>query len=117
MPFTLHRLKRRFGCLRAARDVVVAVVDEGVGMDQAEIQHIFDHFYRVDKARSLESGGSGLGLSIVRKIADLHRAKIEVDSVINQGTSFRIVFPSAISDADKEYPATPWDQPVDHKPF
>ncbi len=80
--------------------LIVEVIDEGIGLDDDDIRQIFDHFYRTDKSRSMKSGGSGLGLSIVKKIADLHKATIEVESEKDQGSVFRICFPtmSEVSD-------------------
>jgi len=69
--------------------------DTGIGIPQESLPFIFDRFFVVDKSRSKETGGSGLGLSIVKWIADNHKAKIDVLSQINKGTTFVIVFPSA----------------------
>lgn len=66
--------------------------DTGLGIPEESLPHIFDRFYVVDKSRSKETGGSGLGLSIVKRVADSHRATIEVQSKVGQGTSFHIIF-------------------------
>ncbi len=68
------------------------VIDTGIGIPEAEIPKIFQRFYRVDRAKS--RGSTGLGLSIVKHIADLHGAKINVTSKVNEGTSFWLEFPS-----------------------
>ena len=68
--------------------------DTGIGIPQKSLPFIFDRFFVVDKSRSKETGGSGLGLSIVKWIADNHKAKIDVLSQINKGTTFVIEFPS-----------------------
>jgi heavy metal sensor kinase len=68
--------------------------DTGIGIPQESLPFIFDRFFVVDKSRSKETGGSGLGLSIVKWIADNHKAEIDVLSQINKGTTFVIVFPS-----------------------
>ncbi len=68
--------------------------DTGIGIPDELLPHIFDRFYVVDKSRSRETGGAGLGLSIVKWIADNHGAEIEVQSKENQGTTFIIHFPS-----------------------
>lgn len=69
--------------------------DTGIGIPEASIPFIFDRFFVVDKSRSKETGGSGLGLSIVKWIADNHKARIDVSSKIGKGTTFVIEFPSA----------------------
>lgn len=66
--------------------------DTGIGIPEESLPFIFDRFYVVDKSRCKESGGSGLGLSIVKSVADSHGAIIDVKSVINQGTTFQIKF-------------------------
>ena len=71
----------------------VEVKDEGIGIADQDLPHIFERFYRADKARSREMGGVGLGLSIAKWLADAHRAHIEVDSHLGEGSSFRAVFP------------------------
>lgn len=68
--------------------------DTGIGIPQDEIRNIFDRFYRVDKARAKETGGSGLGLSIVKWIVDAHDGEISAESTVGKGTSIIISFPS-----------------------
>jgi heavy metal sensor kinase len=72
--------------------VAVEVYDSGVGVPDAEIPRIFDRFYRVDKVRSSDEGGFGLGLAIAKSIAEMHHAKLSVESVEGQGSRFRVVF-------------------------
>src|SRR5262249_16253473 len=67
--------------------------DTGIGIDQKDLPHIFERFYRGDEARALVSGGTGLGLSIVKKIVDLHSGQIEVESSLGKGTCFRVRLP------------------------
>jgi heavy metal sensor kinase len=69
------------------------VQDSGIGIPRESLPLIFDRFYVVDKSRFKETGGLGLGLSIVKQVADSHGAKIEVESEVNTGTSFLIRFP------------------------
>jgi two-component system phosphate regulon sensor histidine kinase PhoR len=71
------------------------VQDTGIGIPEESLPLIFDRFYVVDKSRFKETGGLGLGLSIVKQVADGHGAKIEVESEENKGTSFLIHFPEA----------------------
>ena len=71
----------------------VQVADTGIGIPKEEQNKIFDRFYRVDKARSREMGGSGLGLSIAKWIAELHHGRIEVESEPKHGSTFSVFLP------------------------
>lgn len=73
--------------------VVIEVQDTGLGIDEKDLGHIFERFYRADAARSANTGGTGLGLAIARKIVETHRGKIEADSTPGVGTTFRITLP------------------------
>ena len=70
----------------------LTIKDTGVGISKEDLEHIFERFYRVDKARSKESSGTGLGLSIVKHICLLYGYKINVDSSIGKGTKITISF-------------------------
>ena len=72
---------------------VILVKDNGVGIAKEDIGHLFERFYRVDKSRSTDAGGVGLGLSIAKDIIDAHNGKIYVDSVLGEGTEVRIIIP------------------------
>lgn len=72
---------------------VIQVSDTGVGIPDESVPHIFERFYRVDKARSRSTGGSGLGLSIVRSIVERNHGTIDVISRINKGTEFTLRIP------------------------
>ena len=74
-------------------NAVLRVSDTGMGIPREALGHIFERFYRVDKARSRATGGSGLGLAIVRTIVQRNRGEITVDSVLDQGTTFTVTFP------------------------
>ena len=76
-----------------AEDVVFSVQDTGVGIPDDAKEHIFERFYRVDKARSRQAGGSGLGLSIVHDLVSRNFGAIDVKTVIGQGTCFTVTFP------------------------
>jgi len=76
-------------------DVVLTVSDNGIGIPADELGFIFDRFFRVDKARSKEVHGSGLGLSIVKWIVDAHAGRIEVISDYGKGTTFIVKFAAA----------------------
>lgn len=69
------------------------VSDNGVGIAQEHLAHLTQRFYRADKDRSREKGGSGLGLSIVKHITEAHGGHIEIESVVGTGSTFRLFFP------------------------
>lgn len=73
---------------RKGKEYIISVKDQGVGLCAEDKAQVFERFYRVDKARSRNSGGSGLGLSIVKSICDAHKATIEVESEVNEGSNF-----------------------------
>lgn len=73
--------------------IFVSVEDTGLGIPKEDLPRIFERFYRVDKTRSRDMGGSGLGLSIVKHIIELHNSKIKVDSVLGKGTKFEFTLP------------------------
>jgi signal transduction histidine kinase len=74
--------------------ITVKVQDTGIGIPKEEQSKIFDRFYRADMGRSREFGGSGLGLSIAKWIAELHRGRIEVESEPGKGSTFTVYFPA-----------------------
>ncbi|USG66164.1 HAMP domain-containing histidine kinase [Brevibacillus ruminantium] len=79
--------------IRYDREITVTVKDTGVGISEEELQHIFDRFYKGDKSRNRTSTGSGLGLSIVKKIVQLSGGSLQVDSKPGEGTVFTIKLP------------------------
>jgi len=76
---------------------VASVSDTGIGIAAEDIPHIFDRFFRVDKARSREIGGTGLGLAICQWIVDGHHGWIDVQSTVGQGSTFRVYIPRVLS--------------------
>jgi PAS domain S-box-containing protein len=73
----------------------VRVQDTGVGIPEADLEHLFDRFYRVDKARSRATGGTGLGLAISRQIVALHGGEISVESRLGEGSTFEVSLPKS----------------------
>jgi len=83
---TLHVEKKE-------RDLVIKVIDKGIGIPTEDLDRVFERFYSVDKSHSRSLGGSGLGLSIVERIIEKHRGKIDVESILGEWTTFTIVIP------------------------
>ncbi len=75
--------------------VLVEVADNGNGIPQNHLNKIFDRFYRVDKSRDRDKGGSGLGLSIVKHIIEAHDQVINVRSTLGEGTTFSFTLDKA----------------------
>jgi heavy metal sensor kinase len=80
-------------------DIVLEVLDTGMGIPPAALTRVFDRFYRVDEARSRDDGGAGLGLSIAQSICLAHGAQIEVHSEVGHGSCFRLRFPRPLANA------------------
>lgn len=74
-------------------NIETQVIDQGIGIPAADIPHIFERFYRVDRARSRHTGGTGLGLSIVASIIEAHGGNIKVKSELNKGSKFIVTLP------------------------
>ena len=71
----------------------ISITDSGIGIKNSDLEKIFKRFYRVDKTRSRETGGSGLGLSISKNVLAKHGGEISVESELNKGTTFLIRIP------------------------
>ena len=80
-------------------EVMVTLSDDGIGIAPEHQAHIFDRFYRVDSSRTKETGGSGLGLSIARWIAERHDIKIALQSAVDEGTTITLTIPT-VPEAD-----------------
>jgi signal transduction histidine kinase len=78
---------------RSDEFIKISVKDNGIGISENDLPYIFERFYRADKSRTRATGGSGIGLSIVKNIVDIHHGYITVDSKINKGTCISIFLP------------------------
>jgi two-component system, OmpR family, sensor histidine kinase SenX3 len=85
-------------CLEGDR-TVFEVHDHGIGIPRGDLERIFERFYRVDQARSRDTGGTGLGLAIVRHVAHAHGGEVTVTSVEGQGSTFQLGFPLGLRGA------------------
>lgn len=85
----------RIGIYDMAQRILVEVSDDGIGIASEHLPHVFDRFYRVDKARARDDGGSGLGLAIVKHIVEAHRQTIHARSTIGVGTTFAFTLEKA----------------------
>ena len=83
----------QISCQKQESFAVIRITDNGIGIPDAELAHIFEPFYRVDKSRSKDTGGYGLGLSLCKTIMEAHDGKIEVQSRPEQGTTVSLFFP------------------------
>ena len=75
-------------------EVLIEVKDEGIGIATSELPRLFERFYRVDPARSRDSGGTGLGLAIVKHLVEAHGGSVVVESTLGTGTKFQIRLPN-----------------------
>ncbi len=83
--------------LTAQQSAMVRVIDSGVGIPSEDLPHIFERFYRVDTARSKQTGGFGLGLAIAQQIVQAHQGKLSVKSQFGSGSMFQIELPLKVS--------------------
>jgi signal transduction histidine kinase len=78
---------------KSGRTAIISVVDQGVGISADDLPHVFERFYRADRARSRDPGGSGLGLPIAKWIAEQHGGKISLSSTLGRGTTVTVELP------------------------
>ena len=81
---------------RGVQGIVLVVIDRGMGIDSADLPHIFTPFFRADRSRTRRTGGVGMGLTLVRRIVTAHGGSIDVKSTVGQGTEVRVSLPGGI---------------------
>ena len=84
-------------CYDMGEMILVEISDTGIGIKQKHLPHLFERFYRVDKMRSREKGGSGLGLSIVKHLLEAHGQSVHVRSKYGKGSTFGFMLPKALA--------------------
>ena len=94
--------------------VEVTVSDQGVGIPSGDLERIFERFYRVDRARSRETGGTGLGLWIVKHIASIHGGDVRVWSVEGQGSTFTVRLPLRLDPASGQADSASQEEAATH---
>jgi signal transduction histidine kinase len=87
---------------REEDNAIVQVIDSGMGIPEDAVGHLFERFYRVDKARARKSGGSGLGLAIVKNMVERNQGTITVKSTLGVGSTFTVIFPAFDIEEDSQ---------------
>ncbi|MDP9150068.1 MAG: HAMP domain-containing histidine kinase, partial [Myxococcota bacterium] len=88
----------------SAGAVVIEVRDRGIGISAADLERVFEPFFRADRSRARASGGLGLGLALSRRIVEAHRGQLTLVSTVGYGTTARIELPRSIEDAEESPP-------------
>jgi signal transduction histidine kinase len=83
------------GASSAGSEIAIQVADRGCGIPEADLSRIFEKFYRVPRVEDADIPGTGLGLALVREIAELHGGRVNVESKVNQGSTFTLLLPIA----------------------
>jgi len=94
VKYTPHGGRVRLAGTSVPGGYEMTVSDTGVGIPEEDLSRIFERFYRVDKARDRATGGTGLGLAIVKHIVEAHRGRVSVQSRLDEGSTFKVFFPS-----------------------
>lgn len=93
VKYSRERKEVHVSLSRDSKYVQIAVQDFGEGISEENLKKVFSRFYRVDKARSRDKGGNGLGLAIAQRLVEGYHGKLTVDSVLEQGSIFRVTLP------------------------
>jgi two-component system phosphate regulon sensor histidine kinase PhoR len=93
IKYSPENSKIEINAIKNDQIIEIIVQDQGVGIAKVHLPRIFERFYRVDKARSRAIGGTGLGLAIVKHIAQVHDGHVSVESVLGEGSTFKIHLP------------------------
>jgi signal transduction histidine kinase len=93
IKYSTKRKEVHISISKSMDEFEIAIQDFGEGISEEDLDKIFNRFYRVDKARARNKGGNGLGLSIAKQLVENYKGRIDAESVINQGTIFRIYIP------------------------
>lgn len=93
IKFTQNEGTIRIYMTKEQDKAIVTIADTGIGMSEEDQRHIFERFFKSDKSRTATTGGSGLGLSIVKKIVEMHNGSISVRSKLGEGTTFITTIP------------------------
>lgn len=104
VKYSTERKEVHLTLAKSARNVEIAVQDFGEGISKENLRKIFHRFYRVDKARSRDKGGNGLGLAIAQRLIEGYHCTLNVESVEGQGSIFRITLPLTSANKTKKAP-------------
>jgi two-component system sensor histidine kinase ArlS len=94
VKYSAERPTVRIAGMKRGRTIRIEVTDYGIGIATADLDRVFDRFYRVDKARSRERGGTGLGLAIAKRLVERNRGEIAMESAEQRGTTVTLMFPA-----------------------
>ena len=94
LKFTPRGGSVRVALTPSGRGARIQVIDSGVGIDAAELPHVFDRFYRGSRANEARGSGSGLGLAIVRSVVEMHGGRVMVESRVGSGSIFTVTLPA-----------------------
>jgi signal transduction histidine kinase len=92
--FSDHDTKIRLSARATKAGVTIAIADEGIGIDEADVEKVFTPFFRSDKSRSRSTGGMGLGLALARRVVEAHEGTIEITSKSGRGTTVTLALPA-----------------------
>ena len=93
IKFTSTGGQVRVDLKKSGKNLRIKVVDNGIGIEKDDLDHIFDRFYRIKTEQTKNIGGSGLGLYIVKRIVDAHNGTIQAESKVGEGSMFRVFLP------------------------